>query len=282
MIFSALLADRAVLAITGPDARNFLQGLVTNNVLKLSAHETLYAAFLSPQGKYWHDFFICAEGETLWMDHAASETAALIKRLSLYKLRAKVTLALTDLQLWAEWGDAITPSRDPRHPALGVRRILSKEETEKITPTATLADYHRHRIGLGVPEGQYDMIPDKSLPLEYGLEALHGVDFAKGCYIGQEVTARMKHRLAVRKCIFKVSGQENLPAFGTPVLADTIEVGEMRSRAGNIGLAHLKYEVWNNAVTAGQTLMAANQKIMAFLPEWSHAPYIADSPLENS
>ena len=197
--------DRAVLRISGPDARDFLQGLVTNDVRRLDAG-AVYAALLSPQGKYLFDFFLVADGEDILLDVKADRAAALAQRLGLYKLRAKVAVAPTELAVVVGTGAAPDGAvADPRHPALGWRGYAADPAAllAGLAPLAP-ADLDALRVELVVPEAGIELQPDNSYILEMGFERLNGVDFRKGCYVGQEVTARMKHKTELRKGLARV------------------------------------------------------------------------------
>lgn len=236
---TAFLPSRAVLAVTGAAAREFLQGLVSNDVAKLASGQAAYAALLSPQGKFLHDFLIlCRPDDAFELDCARARLPDLLARLKIYRLRSAVTFEERG-QVAAGWGDAPMPPggyADPRLPQLGWR--LSGEGLEGYGPEAP---YHRHRLSLGVPDGERDLTADKSLLMEFGFDELHGVDFAKGCYIGQEVTARSKHRGQVRKQLAVVRG-ESLPPAGAAITRAGAPAGEMRGSEGGIGLALLRRE----------------------------------------
>ena len=222
----AHLEDRAVLAIAGPEARTFLQGLITNDIERLKPGEGVYAALLTPQGKILFDFFLVEGDGAILLDCHVSAREALLKRLMMYKLRAKVTLEARDqLAVLAEWDGAharhAVAYRDPRVTALGSRAIIAKGEMH--TGLLAAAAYHAHRIALGVPEAG-DFGSDKMFALDADLDELHAVDFQKGCYVGQELTARMKHRATSRKRLLRVDGAS---AAGDVVTAGGKEVGEV-------------------------------------------------------
>lgn len=241
---SAFLArDRAVLRISGPEARDFLQGLVTNDVRGLDAG-AVYAALLSPQGKYLFDFFLVPDGEDVLLDVKADRAAALAQRLALYRLRAKVTIAEAGRAV--ALGGGAPPSgavADPRHPELGWRAYPADAEAflagmEPLPPTTLEA----RRIALGVPETGVELLPESSFILEMGFERLHGVDFRKGCYVGQEVTARMKHKTELRKGLARVRLEGEAPPPGTEILAGDRPAGTLYSTAGDTGLAYLRFD----------------------------------------
>ncbi|MBV9046293.1 MAG: folate-binding protein YgfZ [Alphaproteobacteria bacterium] len=224
----AHLEDRAILAVTGPEAGSFLQGLITNDLERLEPGRGIYAALLTPQGKILFDFFLVEGDGAILIDCAAIARDALLKRLSMYKLRAKVVLEPRDqLAVLAQWEggqatDAITYI-DPRVPALGKRAILTKAEIPADALPA--AAYHKHRLALGVPE-HLDFGSDKMFAMDADLDELNAIDFKKGCYVGQELTARMKHRGTARKRLLRAEG---LQAGGT-LQAGGKDVGEAVSR----------------------------------------------------
>ncbi len=257
--------------LAGADVQSFLQGLITNNMRHLAPEKPLYAALLTPQGKLLFDFFLYADDADVLMDVEASRMDELIKRLKMYKLRADVNLTEEpDLRVAALWGaDVGHLPHDPRHPKAGARVVCTTEILEQLCTTflAKKTDesaYDLHRLHLGLPDGTRDFIADKTFAAEIGLEALHGVDFAKGCYVGQEVTARTKHKGTVRKGLCMVALESGaMPQSGTPLLADGEEAGEMRSSAGNIGIAMLRFEY------VGKPLTSPEGTLRAKLPAWA-------------
>lgn len=232
------LPSRGVIEIAGDDRRSFLQGLVTNDVMALTPGSALYAALLTPQGKYLFDFLVVNDGERLLLDVEAARREELIRRLMLYKLRAKVTIA----DRTAELAVAITPDgiEDPRHPMLGRRAILPLSEAERLP--ADESAYQAQLLRLGIPEGSSDFIVDKLLILEGNLDYLNGVSFQKGCYVGQELTARMKHRGKVRKRLLPVRVAGELPPSGAPITEGGKEIGEMRGGLGARAIAYLRLD----------------------------------------
>jgi folate-binding protein YgfZ len=284
-----VLKDRGVLAIGGPDRAVFLQGLVSNDVTRVSDERAIYAALLTPQGKYLHDFMLAEVGETIWLDGEAARLADLKRRLSMYRLRAKVTLdERPDLAVAAVFGGAtlgLPPEpgaarrigegiafTDPRHAALGARIILPlgniRQTLEKTGAVESdFAEYDRLRLSLGVPDGSRDLVLDKSILLESGFDELHGVDWQKGCYIGQELTARTKYRGLIKKRLFPVRIDGPAPEPGAIVTLDSREAGEMRSSRDGAGLALLRLE----AVGRGK-LSAGGTVIEPITPEWMQLP----------
>lgn len=266
----ALLSDRAVLEITGPDAVSFLQGLVTNDVTKVSPAASAWAALLSPQGKYLFDFLVFArpEGDGFLLDAEADRADMLAKRLSMYRLRAKVEIApRPDLNVYAAWGDGPHPEAaiaDPRLPALGHRWIAEGG----LATTASAEEYEAHRLALGVPNGSRDIGIDKMLWLETNAAELNGVDFRKGCYVGQENTARMYHRSKVRKRLMPVRLSAPVEEDATLRTAEGKDAGELRSHANGRGIAFLRMEY----VEANAPLTLGGSAVEVVWPEWLPAP----------
>jgi tRNA-modifying protein YgfZ len=285
-----VLEDRGVLAVAGPDRATFLQGLVSNDTSRVSDERAIYAALLTPQGKYLHDFIMIEHGETIWIDCEAARLADLKRRLSIYRLRAQVTLdeqpelavaAVFDgatLDLSAEpgaarrFGDGVAFT-DPRLAALGARAILPRDRLRLLAREAgatetEFAEYDRLRLSLGVPDGSRDLVLDKSILLESGFDELNGVDWDKGCYIGQELTARTKYRGLVKKRLFPVRIDGPAPEPGALVMQDGREAGEMRSSHGGLGLALLRLE----AVAGGGTMNAGEAELRPVTPAWMRFP----------
>jgi folate-binding protein YgfZ len=236
MEFCAHLSDRFSLRIAGPDRQNFLQGLVSNDMGKVTSSEAIYAALLTPQGKFLHDLFILADGDSYLVDCERPED--LIRRLTAYKLRAKVTFEMAAFDIWAIWnGQTNAPHayRDPGLPELGSRVFVPKGEKLK----GENGDYELHRLTLGVTSSA-DMEIEKSTLAEGNFDFLHGIDWKKGCYVGQELTARMHYRGLAKRRLFPVMIEGEAPAPGTQLDND---VGEMRTSRGAHGLALLKIDV---------------------------------------
>jgi len=284
-----MLEDRGILAVSGPDRRPFLQGLVTNDVDKVTPRAARYAALLTAQGKYLHDFIITEADESILLDAEADRLADLKRRLSLYRLRAKASLeerpdlcaaavfgdgALEALDLPPETG-ACRPYNsglafvDPRLTALGARAILRRETAKAVLLDSGLAQtgvdaYDRLRLSLGVPDGSRDLVIEKSILLEAGFDELNGVDWQKGCYVGQELTARTKYRGLIKRRLMPVTIKGPAPSAGTVVFADGREVGEMRSSRDGWGLALLRIE----DVLAGKKFVSEDATIAPAQPEW--------------
>jgi folate-binding protein YgfZ len=285
------LEQRGVLRIGGADARPFLQGLISNDVTKVTPARTIYATLLTAQGRFLHDFFIAQQGDALLLELAGARRDDLRKRLTLYKLRSKVTIepadelavaalwpaaALAPLGLPAEPGTAIEWAGgmvhvDPRLAALGARALVPRDRLDAALAgfeRASLADYDRNRRSLGVPESGDDLVIEKSILLENGIDELNGVDWQKGCYVGQELTARTKYRALIKKRLLPVVIDGPLPAPGTPVMLGAREAGEMRSAADGIGLALLRLEMLDAAALEGETLRAGAARLTVQRPDW--------------
>jgi folate-binding protein YgfZ len=294
-----VLDDRGILAVSGPDRRAFLQGLVSNDVDKIAADRAVYAALLTAQGKYLHDFIMAAAGEAIWLDAEAARLADLKRRLSIYRLRAKVTIdELPELAVAAVFGDGVfgvldLPEQpgaarplaggvavvDPRLAALGARVILPREEIRETLVAAGVAEadfaaYDRHRLALGIPDGSRDLIVEKSILLESGFDELNGVDWQKGCYIGQELTARTKYRGLIKKRLFPVRIEGPAPAPGTILSLDGKEAGEMRSSRDSLGLALLRLD----GVGEDRSFAAGETTLFPIRPDWMRIEQDNPSP----
>ncbi len=285
------LANRGVLAISGPEARSFLQGVVTNDVNKVDVTRSVYAALLTPQGKFLFDFFLADDGAGgLLLDTKKERLEELAKRLKFYKLRAKAEIedASERFVVTALIGEGIgkrarlheSPGNarrdgetvlaiDPRLPDMGVRAIHPAGEQ----PFGDLAesspdDYENHRMALAVPDGGTDVLVDKSFILESNFEELNAVDFGKGCYVGQELTARTKFRGTIRRRLFGVTAECDLPPPGTPVTVGDAEIGELRSGLGHHGIALIRTDRLEEAGGDDASVMAGEVAIKPVKPSW--------------
>jgi folate-binding protein YgfZ len=264
---AALLEDRGVVRVSGADATGFLQGLLTNDVERLGQGEARYAALLSPQAKILFDMIVVREpdrdGRAYCLDCAAGQAGDLAKRLGFYKLRAKVTIAdeSADRAIVALWGGE--PENvaggliyaDPRDPRLGWRAILPRAKAVAVG-SEHAGMYEGLRIGVGAPKGGLDFAYGEAFPHDANFDLLHGVDFDKGCYVGQEVVSRMKHRGTARKRIARVRTAGPPPAPGTPILDRELAVGTLGSSLGREALALLRLDRVEDATAAGRTLSA--------------------------
>jgi folate-binding protein YgfZ len=280
----SLLAHRSVIAVGGPDRAEFLQGLISNDTAKVGPGRPIWAALLTPQGRFLNDMFVVEDdAATFLIETERGRAAALARKLKMYTLRSKVTVedladAMEVAAVFGSGADKILPVAgatafvDPRLPDLGVRvlapagqvaaRLLGLDE-------APLADYEALRLKLGVPDGSRDLPVEKALLLESGFDELHGVDWEKGCYMGQELTARTKYRGLIKRRLFPVKVEGALPPPGTPVERDGREVGEIRSGQGDRALALLQLEA------ARAPLSSAGATIVAEVPDWMRLPETA-------
>lgn len=290
-----LLAERGVLAVSGDDRRAFLQGLISNDIQKVGPRRVIHAAMLTPQGKYLHDFFVAEVADELLLDSEAARLDDLKRRLGLYRLRSKVGIerrdaawlvaaafgddALATLGLPAEAGAARPFAGgiacvDPRLPALGARLIIARTEGESALVTAGMAVasrdiYERLRLSHGIPDGSRDLKVEDSILLENGFEELNGVDFAKGCYMGQELTARTKYRGLVKKRLLPVDIEGPTPPAGTPLLFEGHDVGEMRSALDGLGLALVRLDVLPRIESGDAALLAGDARLRPRKPAWA-------------
>ena len=271
-----LLPDRQVLEIGGEDRVHFLHGLVTSDIENLGEGEGRFAALLSPQGKILFDFFIVRRGEFFLIDCPAAMRADLAKRLAMYRLRAKVTIADAPDRVFAGWGEgaaewakanAAFAFADPRLPALGFRAIFPGYAGPE--PTAGLADYEAHRIALGVPEGGKDYAYGEAFPHDACLDLINGVDFKKGCFVGQEVVSRMQHRGTARTRVLTVSGSAPLPQGGADLVADGLSVGRLGSVAGARGVALARLDRVKDALAKGLAFSAGGVAVELAVPGWA-------------
>ncbi len=281
---------RGIVRVAGADAEDFLQGLISNDVTKAKPEAAIYAALLTPQGKFLHDFFVLRLADGFLLDCDGNSRGDLLLRLKRYKLRAKVDLA-DETDLWRTaliWGEGaaevVLPATalaypDPRLATLGIRVLVPAGEpfapAAAVTPHAT---YERLRRSLGVGASPDDLLSDKSFLLESGFDELSGIDWRKGCYVGQEVTARTKYRGLVRRRLTPVSVSGKPGSDERKIMQDGRDVGDLRSAGDGVGLAMLKLEAldgaapllcgdavltptrpgwWNSALSAGPADAAA-------------------------
>ncbi|MDJ0820759.1 MAG: folate-binding protein [Paracoccaceae bacterium] len=237
-----MTSDRVVLQVSGAEARDFLQGLVTNDVTKLD-QGLVYAALLTPQGKYRADFFLVPRGEDVLIDVAAPLADDLTRALMMYKLRSPVEISRTDITVTRGLGDAPEGAfADPRDASLGWRGYDGQPGDE--------ADWDALRVAAGVPTSGIELTPDTYI-LEAGFERLNGVDFRKGCYVGQEIAARMKHKTELRKGLVRVAVVGNAPV-GTEITAGGKSVGVLYTQSGGEGIAYLRFDRAEGEMTAGE------------------------------
>jgi len=299
MTYAAVLPNRGVLRITGKDRAVFLQGLITNDTHRIALKQSIYAALLSPQGKFQSDLFItaCMDNNTqeAWLiDCDRDRAEALLKRLTLYKLRSEVTIEniCDQFAVLAVWGHSgldtlglcSTPgvSRplkegsafvDPRLLELGARIILPQDKIQSFYESVGITftsfeDYEVHRLKLGVPDGSRDVLVDRGVLLECGFDELNAIDWNKGCYMGQELTARTRYRGLVRKRLIPVHIQGDTPIFQSPILQGGIEVGEMRTAVKEWGIAMLRLEALSKALP----FQCSNATLIPHIPHWMCLP----------
>lgn len=274
---SAFLPERGVIRIAGEDAARFLQGLVTCDVETLPPGEARFGALLTPQGKIIVDFLVVATPQALGsgfhLDVPKALGPELVRKLAFYRLRAKVLIEDQSDQvgITAFWGGETPPVvggmlyRDPRHPALGWR-MVAPLPLEQVSDTGA---FQAHRIGLGIPEGGRDFIYGDAFPHEADMDQFAGVDFAKGCYVGQEVVSRMEHRGTARTRIVPVAYADHAPMEGADVMAGDKLVGMMGSSAEGRGLAKLRLDRVEEALGAGEALTAGGIPLSLVRPDWA-------------
>ena len=260
---------------------NFLQGLITNNMDKTAAGGAIHSGLLSPQGKLLFDFFVIPVDEGYLLELDKTSASDLTKRLSFYKLRAQVeiTYPVDHSAVAAIWGEPIAQPkglrsfRDPRLPELGYRAICTHTDAAALAAelgcrSASEDDYHAHRIALGVPEGGQDYAFGALFPHEACFDLLHGVDFEKGCYVGQEVVSRMEHRGTARKRFVHVESTSPLPESGTDITAGDNLIGVLGSIADRRGLALVRLDRAARALAEGQRLIAGEAELKLIQPSW--------------
>lgn len=292
----AVLEARAVIRIAGEDARDFLQNIVTNDVTRAGPATAIWAALLTPQGKYLHDFFIIEVAGALMLDCEKARAEDLMDRLKRYRLRSKVEIedVSADWAVCALMGTDADANAlvgfegrggpigggvcyvDPRYGGIGARALIPRGALEELLAAgfekveAGLHDYTR--LCLGLPDGSRDLAVDKALPMENGFDALHGIDWNKGCYVGQEMTARMRYRATRRRQLLPVEITGSAPAPGTPIMQGEKEAGEMRSSSDGIGLALLRIDALERLGQEGGQLTADGTVLSPLRPPWLSAP----------
>lgn len=280
-MFYTLLPQRSFISLSGCDTIEFLQSLISNDARLLSSGSPIYSALLSPHGKFLHDFFLIPWQEKIFIDVSVDRVKDLLMRLKIYRLRSNVEIEMAEsIVAAAFWGSELNQAEnsdykiygDPRLPTLGFRAIGKKSAINDFCEQHSYAlkphgAYENLRLSLGVPD-TWDMIAEKSLLLEFGFEELHGVSFSKGCYIGQETTARSKFRGQVRKSIYKAVANTALPSAGTPIIVGEKTIGEMRTSLGNIGIALLYNEEYENAKNNNLAFLCDGIAVHFELVEW--------------
>ncbi len=292
MAHAAWIGDRGLIKVGGPEAVPFLQGLISNDVTKVGPGRAIYAALLTPQGKFLHDFFITACGDSVLLDCEGERSADLFTRLKRYRLRSKVELAdvTGDWSVLAAWGESAlaalglsgetgaavalgngTAYTDPRHAELGARVLIPAADGAGLPPgleLANRAEHDRLRLSLGIPDGSADMPVERAFLLESGFDELHGIDWQKGCYVGQEVTARTKYRGLRRRRLAPVTVTGEPAADDTRILADGRDVGELRSLLHGQGIALVRLD----AIASGMPLTCGGAMVQPSVPDWWTLP----------
>jgi folate-binding protein YgfZ len=250
--------DRRLFRLTGEDSRDFLQGLISNDIGGLD-RGLVYAALLTPQGKYLADFFLVPDGTDVLLDIHSSLAEGLLRRLNMYRLRAKVQIHEAELEVRRGLGEAPKGAfADPRHPDLGWRSYGAPGTADAVADAAAdPIDWDAIRVAHCIPETGIELIPEDTFLLEVGFERLHGVDFRKGCYVGQEVTARMKHKTELRKGLRRVQVTGAAPV-GTDLLdANGKIAGKLYTQSGGQGIAYLRFDRAGGTLTAGAASVTA-------------------------
>lgn len=274
---ATLLSDRGVLRVIGADAHKFLQGVITNNLDKTNDGAAIHTGLLSPQGKILFDFFVMADGDGFLIDGPKGVLTELAKRLGFYRLRAQVDIAEEPrYRVAAVWGgtpslpDGAVAFADPRLAELGLRVLLPEGTAGAGLSCAETGEdaYHARRIALGVPEGGRDYVFGDTFPHEALFDQLHGVDFKKGCFVGQEVVSRMEHRGSTRKRVVPVEGDAPLKS-GEEIKAGDLPLGTIGSVNGVHGLALLRLDRAEDATAKGKTLKAGDVTLALHRPAFA-------------
>lgn len=256
------LKSRALIAVGGEDWRSFLHNLLTNDVETLQPGEARFAGLLTPQGRLLFDLFLIGREDGCLIDVAADRRSSLCQRLAMYRLRSKVSLANHNGAVLAAWGERPAGDgwvADPRLPDLGWRGY----SVAALAPGSEHA-YHDHRLALGVPDPDGDCPEDKTYPIEANFDLLGGIDFRKGCFVGQETTSRMKRRGQIRNRMLPLIYDGPAPAFGSEILVGDLRAGEMLCGHDNRGIALLRLD----RIGAGQSLAVAGRPARAEFPAW--------------
>jgi tRNA-modifying protein YgfZ len=290
---AALLPDRGVVKVAGDGARSFLHGLVTADILNLKVGGARFCALLTPQGKIITDFLVAEaparDGGGFFLDVPRAQVRALVEKLNLYKLRAKVIVEdlseiLAVLAAWGGKAGAVSglSYADPRLPGLGLRVMLPPHRAATVAAElgAVLVgaeDYEAHRIALGVPSGGVDFSYGDAFPHEADMDQLAGVDFEKGCYVGQEVVSRMEHRGTARTRAVPVSFDGDAPIAGAAIVAGSRPLGHMGSAAAGHGIALLRLDRVADALTQGEPLIAGATPVRLVKPDWARFAFPGDT-----
>lgn len=257
------LTNRGVIRLRGKDNKTLIQGLITNDIELLDSEPAIYGALLTPQGKYLFDFFVVANGDDLLLDCEAARITDLIRRLMMYRLRAdvEITNISESYKVYAISGGNVGYA-DPRDASMGNRLIVDVAPNGDEWPSS---DYEDKRLSLGLPDASRDIIVDKNFILEANLKELNGVSFTKGCYVGQELTARMNHRTTVKKRLLPVVSKGGALKTGAKITnADGKNVGDLRSTNDKRAIAYVKLEY----LGGDNSFMADENEIEVIIPKW--------------
>ncbi len=261
------LPDRAVIRLSGEARRSFLQGIITQDMDRLAPGAAIFSALLTPQGKILADFFVVETDDALFIDCDTANAPTLTKRLTLYKLRAKVSID-SDESLCVLAGDTkpsiecATSYLDPRHAKLGWRMIASSDEVKPAS------EYEAKRIAAGVPEFGKDFGPDETFLLDVNYDALNAVSYKKGCFIGQEVSSRMKRKGEARRRTLIAEFSGPAPGKGAEVTAGETRLGELMSGAGNLALASIRMDRWQKAAAENAPIECGGNALHLRVPEY--------------
>lgn len=253
------LDSRALIRVSGPDARPFLHNLLTQDVETLADGELRFGALLSPPGRLLFDLFLWGEADAILLDVAADRRDSLLQRLSMYKLRARVAVEADDRPVFASWPEVADGfTADPRTPGLGGRRIGGE-----VQPDATETDWQAHRLTVGVPDPALDAPSDKTYPIEANFDILNGIDFQKGCFVGQETTSRMKRRGSIKTRMLPLAFDGPPPPFGAEVLNGELRAGEVLSGRDGAAMALVRLDRIDGALTVDGRPVAVRR------PDWT-------------
>ena len=263
MTILSYLPERGVIEISGPDRVTYLQGLVSNDVTKVAPGRAVWSALLTPQGRYLAEFFIFSDGTSLWLDVPLTAISDIMMRLSRFRLRSKISFydQSSEFAVHAGWSGApetgsILTAPDMRTPHAGFRMLASKPVEAAVNAEAYIA----HRLALGLPD-HADLEPDKTLLMEAGFDELHGIDWGKGCFMGQELTARTRFRGLVKRRLLPVDGNEDLLS-GSKIMAGDRQAGDLRTCLGRRGLAMLRVDC------LGEELRMGHVVVRPRIPDW--------------
>lgn len=263
----AQLPDRAVIRIAGPDAATLLHNVLTLDMARVERHGSGYGALLTPQGKILWDFILHKQPDGYAADLRADQAEAFAKRLSLYRLRAKVEIApVPELAVFVQWPGAPDHPADPRLAELGARWVAT---ARSLAADNAAAEWQHHRIALAVPEGGVDFVFGDTFPHDAAMDSLGGVDFEKGCYVGQEVVSRMRHRGTARRRIVALTSQGPLPEPGADILAGAQPVGRLGSSADGSAIGVIRLDRVRAALDAGSPVCVGEAEVSVSLPSWA-------------